>query len=565
MKKLFTIVVLVIVTSSATGQPHLSTLFNIDTIITLTQYTKADKSRELVGTIYDDEIFFCRNKIENQGDIDLVKIFKVNLLTGKEETTELTIPQFKSKTKIETNTNALWINGIAVSEKYYALFEQEKVVLYKRENSTLRIDTTLSISNIVQGYFHNAKLYLLELENHEKYVLHQISIPSFEDNTIRDFQFEAPFLLQFTPNRYIGINENGIYHLNTNHIGYTKYNLAGEKCYHTQAAQVPWKEIPQDVTDKIMEKNYGIERIFQALSINNMNSYCTKILPFDDRCLIVYHEYDSTQEVETYKVLFTKYDSEAQQLYCTSYRFDLSDKEELSKEIFPFYLYKKEILLTLTSQNRIIQIIQDAPIKFEDINGAEYKQKRNKYFETHDPIIRLRILSLKPSAENTDSLQTEMEKILQKWDLKDFYGNKTISKNISKHSSVLIVNGKFQCTGCQNLLYQAMGEMCKHFNKDTNKFCYIFFPETDDILIKKEVIRNAQQKFGQEFIPIFISDKTIDFKNDSANQHTKFPQIILTDNNTTTIFSAEDIFTENTETISLKSTFVQAIQLFLQK
>lgn len=554
------------------AQPHISEIFSLDTTITLEYYTKAGQQREITGTVFGDKIYFCKKSI-SENDSAVLRIYSVDLKSYEQAFFDVQFADLQLGTHYKTNYALLWIKGIAVSDRQLAIITQSAVFHDSFELlDFFTPDRTTAVKNAIGGYFHQGIFYIVEFENHEKYVLSTLDLQTGKKRQIRDFRFDSPFILQFKPERHFAITTDGIYHLETDHIGYTKYSLDGEKLYSVRRENyASWKAIPPEVAEKIMRQPYGTERIFEALSRNRENSFCTKIFPFSlNRNLIAYHSFDTAEQKETYNLLYACYDSLSQKLEVQPYRFDYHGDETLSGERYPFYIYKSEIVYSTTHANKFIQIIKGAPVSWAGLGAYSYSDSVNGYYKRHEPLLQLRIMTLKGGrVAQKDKFQISHDNCNNErnMEFKDFDGQPVNIDSLANPKLIIIVNNDLQCSSCEHTLYDFFSGINRGFEYGETTKLAVVFPEMCSFLMKRERVNEVTRYVKTPFTPLFATNTIAAGCVTAPAESAEYPKVILIDKRKGCClkFSSSEIFSANRRQNVIDENFRETLLRFLRE
>ena len=553
------------------AQPHVSELFSIDTTVTLEYYTKVGQQREIVGTVFEDNFYFCKKCISEE-DAFVLKLYCVDMKRYKQTLFNLQLVDIRHYDKNGANKTKIWVKGIAVSDDRIAVITQNKLFVFSCFKNFGESDKEITVKNAVDGYFHQGIFYVIEMDNHEKYVLSSVDGTDGTKKHIRDFCFDAPFVLQFRPNRYLVVSDDGICHLETNNIGYTKYSLEGDTIYTARCeTDSLWKSIPPEVTKKIMSHPYGTGRIYEALESNRENSFCTKIFPLKgNRSLIAYRCFDIEEQKEAYRLVYTCYDSLSQKLETKPYRFDYYDDELLSNENFPFYLYKSEVVYSQTYSDKFIQIVQNAPLDWSGLSAGAYKDSVNKYYKDHEPVIQLRIMTLRGGRVENGSALTNISSFCDgkpNFLFKDFEGNFVNIDSLPNSKMIIIVNNELQCSSCEHVLYDFFNGVVMENDCIDGRFVVaVAFPELCSFLLKRERIKEVAQYVKIPFTPLFFDNMVLPDGCDFISA-SDFPKVILLNKtqNGYMSFDSSDIFNDNSCQNVIDDNFREKVLHFLRE
>ncbi len=195
--------------------PHISSKFSIDTSIILQYYTEEHSRRELIGKVHNNVFYFCQTKAYQLNTENKARIFTINLSNKSQSFFDLTLPIIKNPSYGHIST--FWISGLAFSDNHLVVFAQDKIIFYQKEKEEeYHYQKTIYLYNVQNGYFNGKYLYAFQNYNREGFELVRYDTLKYKKQKVKVFLMEAPFLLQFTPNRYLSIEDDAFYILETN-------------------------------------------------------------------------------------------------------------------------------------------------------------------------------------------------------------------------------------------------------------------------------------------------------------------------------------------------------------
>lgn len=535
---------------------HVSSIFTLDTTLILTHYTEELNSRELVGCVFNNCFYFCQKKAyQNDTLTHNARIFSIDLTSKKQSYFELEFPQVKKS--IFTGLHTFWISGLAFSENKLAVFAQDKMILYhKIGNEQYKYDQTILLYNVYYGYFHGNFLYVFQNDNRQGYALLRYDTLKYKKEKVKIFPFEAAFLLQFTPNRYISIEDSCFYILETNRPQYKKYDLTGELIDSVNFTSFfDWRPIPSTLIEEVMRLNYGVDRIYYALQYNKQNSYPCKIFPFDnDNALIMSHQYNNAKEREAYTLTYLQHSKEKKERDAQYFRYLTYDEDQYTNHFFPLYFFSPELCFTYPYKKTLIQISKESDCDYYGKTEKEYRIEKENYFKDHPPIITARFMSLK----ETFSFVAFDSLFFNNYDNEQFQLHRKHPKKW-----ILLFQPPIYCHGCMNFVLTYLNGI----SVDTSliNFGIMIESQLNSYLVKRERLQDISRYFHHSYTPCYIEEsERISFFN-ALGKINETPIVMLIDyeKRECVLLGESDIFTKNRTKFELKKDFHVTIHSFI--
>ncbi len=564
MKKIFLFIAVALFEISIFSQnqnsilPHASSIFRLDTSLSLKYYTEELERNELIATIHQDVLYFCRMKAYQLDENEKkARIYTVNLLTKQQSFFDLDFPS--NVDRKFRNVRLYWISGLAIEKDKLVVFAQDKFLIYKKLSDEKYVFNKLVyFYDVDQGYFHDNHLYTFKKDRDKGYFLYRYDTNFVKKKEIRAIPFEAPFLMQFSPNRYLSLGEDCFYILETARPMIKKFSLDGKIVDSVSFSTLyPWLTMPSSLIDKIMQLDYGVDRIFYALKHNDTNSYPTKVFPFKNgNFLIAYHQYNFDRGRPYYDLVYHEtFSGVTESGKSTCLRHHLYDEDTLSNNIFPYYCYDDDMCITLPWRNSIIQISKEADVVMQNISVKEYHSARNNYFKHHDPTIIMRILKLK---EKNPPFQ-----ILESLKIKDYDNTLLTIKDISPKRMIVLFRPPVYCVGC-------LKEMLRYFdslNLDTSVVNFAIMIENEDnYLERRQTDKEIKNLYSNPYTSYYMSSEMRSEIHAKLLPYKKTPLILLIDHSKQSlqIMNDEDIFTSNLRRYDFTEEFLKTIEEFLK-
>ncbi len=535
---------------------HISSKFHTDTSFALKYYTESIDSREIVGSVNNEILYFCRNKAYQ---LDTIKhnarIYSIDLKTKEQSYFDLEYPQLKKT--IYGGIRNFWITGLAFSKNKLAVFAQDKSIIYhKISEGNYKYQQSFYLYEVRYGYFYQEYLYVFQNNNNDGYTLFRYDTTEYKKEKIKDFTFEAPFIRQFFPNRYLSIQEDCFYILESNRPAYKVYDLTGELIDSVVfSTEYPWQAIESSFIKETMKLNYGVERIYYALRFIKQKSYPCKIFPFkEEQSLIVYHQFDKEKERERYFLAWIEQNKDSVIAKSQQFRSLIYDQDLLSDSLFPIHFMQGVNCLTIPYKNTLIQISKEPGCEIKGKSGAAYMLQKEEYFRDYPPIITARFMTIKeekPSLVIFDSLL-----------VKDYYNNNYYLRSKQAEKWILLFQPPIYCHGCLNYILS-------YFNKievDTSRLAFgILMDDVQSYLLKRETMKDIFTYFQKPYYSCYLKEQE---RKDFFNRlkiRGRVPLVMMLDFSKGTVILLDDekIFTDDVTRFEFRKSFREEVSRFL--
>ena len=425
------------------GQTWIGEAFELDTSVVLSYASLPSDLSHLQHCIHDNIIYFAEQKAFQHAENDYAAhIFAFSLTDLTPFEFNLPLPSHTKRKEWQTST--YWITDFCFNGNQCAVSVQDHVFLYKRMSLTeFEYDTTIDHPNVKSVYLHQGDIYYLEEEHDTGYKWFRFDHKTRKENLVRELPYEAPHVVQASPNRYLFHDENNLYFLSTRYPVLSQYRLDGTWLKDIRLNLPYWHPFEDEYIRKSLSVPYGVERIYATKDRIFNYSYLKMAFPIDGLYLIFYTQYDTCSQKSA--TMFAIADSiGSASLYLRKCPKDY----QFTETRFPFNVLEPlEALLQTGWQDRLVEITADCDIPWHGLTAEEYHNLKEDYFRHHDPTIKIRIMRFK----NRDLASEAF-----------FYNSRlelTSLDRLPAGKHVVILHNNLECSACVHYLLQAMDSL----------------------------------------------------------------------------------------------------------
>lgn len=539
-------VVLIGMTSPVTCQTWIGEAFELDTTVTPAFSLFPSDCFHLCFHFQGNILFFTDQKaFQNGGNDYAAHICALSLQDYSTFEFDLPFPNITPNKDLLAKT--FWIKDFCFSENLCAISVQDHIILYrKKKDHVFEYDTILDHPNVKAVYLYHENIYYLE-EDHDIGYKWFCFVPSNQRETmIRTLPYEAPHVVQASPNRHLFHDENNMYFLSTRYPILSKYNLDGSWVQDIRFDLPDWHPFDDEYIQKSLQVPYGIERIFATKGEIFNYSYPKMVFPIQDQYLIYYTQYDSVSGKST--PMFAISDSAG---HVTLYNRKCPSNQIFSEKIFPFNLLQPYEDLGRTSWgDKLVEITADCNIEWEGLTYDDYHKLKESFFRKHEPIFKIRIMRLKD-----ENIETQLF----------FYNSQLEPLSLSqlpKGKHLFILHDELECSACSNYLLQAMNGLdSEHLHLG---ILYAFIPGA---LQEREINRSVRQYLDRPYDSYYLATgKPARYPRYISEKVRHFPAFLFYESGKAPIlFSNEQIFADDPYTFRFSPEFQEALDNFTTK
>lgn len=535
-----------------TAQPHLSEAFVLEGEWTLDSGDGVLQPQGMVGCVEGNSLYCChRRSFQNKENGFAATVCAIDLSTGRMTNYFIPLPEKKANATV---ARRYWIRGVRVMGNRLFLSLQNGVLVYQKGKNN-KYDFVRRIpTDLPDGLFvANGKLAVVERVPEEGRFVFKLQKEHGSDfDSVRGLQLPAPFMLQYEPNGFVRQTGKALYFVVSPELRIEKYALDG-KLLAVIRPQIPrWQPMPDELVRKISEMPYGSDRAMFTFFHTKECSFPLEVHPLNDSMLMLsYHHYDSSEKKEQVLTAMVCYGEEGQVVRVVPYSHYFTEDSVIGREMFPLYYAQRELCLQVVDEERIVQIVREAPVEWRGKTGRAYADSVERYFASGMPEYRVRVAKLR-----TDGAERRCD--IRDLELRTYEGKAFTEWETSLSGTIFIVNNPPQCHSCEESLFSFVSTI------DTAicKVCVVF-NNADSYLAKRDQIEDVRKHLTVPFTPLFVPTEGKD-KFLKTIGVSVFPAVILQN-----VGSSEAMVLSGTEiygaghSSALNQTFVRKITKFL--
>lgn len=372
------------------GQTWIGDQFRMDTAITL-QYRQIPSMTRLKSCVYDSTLYFIHAKAFQDKSVDYVAtVYALSLRDYSQ--TEYSLPFPKTKIRKNLLATSFWVNDMDFCEKKAVISVQDYIIVYDRAcGNRFSYDTMLYHRNAIAAYFHQGELYFLSEDHDKGYQWFHFNRVDGREEFIRELPYEAPHVVQASPNLYLSHNQHFLFFLSTRYPVLHKYTLAGQWVEDITFELPNWHPFEDEYIQKSLSFPYGTERIYGTMADIYRYSYPKAVFPIGDAYLLYYTQYDTITNKSNLQYAIRNADGRTVRYT----RYDCSPSA-YSGDRFPFNVFDPIADKSRLSWNDcLIEICEDCNISWEGFTPRQYREAREKYIKQNGPTPKVRIMHYK--------------------------------------------------------------------------------------------------------------------------------------------------------------------------
>ena len=531
---------------TGTCQTWIGQQFTLDTAIVATYSKLPYDMNHLQCSIHDSVLYFADRKAFQDADNDFAAhIYGFSLINY--QTFEFNLPLPQTTLKRERFASNCWINDFEILDDRCVISVQNHIVLYDRTSENqFEFDTMLEHPNVKAVYWHQNQLYFLEEDHDFGYRWYRFDRSLGQEIFVRELAYEAPHVVQASPNRYLFHDENNLFFLSTRYPVLHKYGLDGTWIEDIRFQLPFWHPFEEDYIQKSLSIPYGIERIFATKDHIFNYSYAKMVFPIHNRYLLFYTQYDTCTRKSA--PMFAISDSTGTSLI---YHPRCTQDFSFSKEYFPFNLLQPLEDLARTSwKGHLIELTADCELPWQNMTHEEFQKAKDHYFRHHDPVFRIRIMSLAD-----DDIAR----------LPFFYNDRhelTSLGNLPKGKYMFLLHSELDCSACSQYLLQTMNTL-----DSTTIRTGILYPFIPGALQERELNREIRQHLKRPYSLYFLSvDRTPGYPRTITKEVHHFPAVLFYATDKAPVFFSNDqIFENDPYTYRFSDSFQRMLDDFSSK
>lgn len=528
------------------GQTWIGEAFELDTSVVLSYPSLPSDWSHLQYCIHDNIIYFTEQKAFQHAENDYaahIYAFSLTDLT----TFEFNLPVPPDIKRKEWQTGTYWITDFNFNEGQCVVSVQDHIFLYNRLSQTeFEHNSTIDHPNVKSVYLHQGFIYYLEEDHDTGYKWFCFDPKTRKETLVRELSYEAPHVVQASPNRYLFHDENNLYFLSTKNPILSLYRLDGTWLKDIRLNLPCWHAFEDDYIRKSLRVPYGVERIYATKDQIFNYSYLKMAFPIDGQYLIFYTQYDTCSKKSA--TMFAIADSTGE---ASLYQRKCPKDYQFTGNRFPFNVLEPlEALVQVGWKDRLVEITADCDISWQDLTAEEYHNLKEDWFRQHDPIIKIRIMRFKNKGLASEAF---------------FYNSRhelTSLERLPAGKHVVILHNSLECSACVHYLLQAMN------NLDTEQvhldILHAYIPGA---LQERELNRDVRKYVSRPYDSYYLAtDRTTQYPCYISDRVSRYPAVLFYETGKAPIlFSNDQIFDDDPYSYRFKPTFQEVMDRFSVK
>lgn len=534
-----------LLTNMLYAQEWIGNLWTLDTSIVLDAGSQGLDFSHLKYSICQGSFYYAEaDAYQKSGKTFSATIHALSLSDYSQSSLTLPLPEELSKSSI---VQQFWINDLDFQNNRAAVSVQDRILLYHKDETDIwQYDTLIEHPNVKDVYFHGKDLYYLEEQHDTGYQWFHTSSLTGEEEHIRTLAYEAPHVVQASPNRYLFHDTHYVYFLSTRFAKVSKYSLDGQWVEDIDFHLPSWHEFETSYIEKTLKVPYGIERIHATMADIFSYSYPKIVFPIGNDLLMYYTQYDTTNGKSFPQ--FVLLDSERQLHY---YHRQDSCQLAYDRERFPFNLLSiTEDKARTTWNDCLIELCAESDVAWRGLTPAAYQQAQERFFRRNDPIYKIRIMRYK---NNSDQAAIPF--------LLDEERHFRALNDLPEGKHILLVNNSLECSGCRNALLNLLNTV------DTTIHIGILHSFVPGALQEREIHKTIRQHLWRNYEFYFLpTGRSEEYPEEIIRKETTFPALLFYETGKAPIsFSSDEIFDDDVTTYRYRDAFQRYFETFLRQ
>lgn len=377
------------------AQKHISHFFEIEKEFPIHGMGMNDLSANWRGCVDGDHLFMCKNVVlrkKRNYDLD---VWKINISTSEQQVIHLQLPE---NPKYNLFSSKYWIYGL-YSEGNHLLITSQFIVydFQLQENGRYELVGQIEVKGADFSYIQDKRIHTVTEVNDFGFKLFRQGRVDGIADSIAAFRLPAAFLTQIGPSHYIRHFQQQLYFLPATEPTIQRFDSDGDLTAQVKLELPEWHPIPEEYMREINRIPYGAERSNHIFYSSRHYSFLMDVLPINPQTFILlYHKPpDDSTQMFTVPVLICTTDEGWNRVQYEECENAFSNGHRFAENEFPLPLVGKNAKLTLSDENRIVQVLLTAEADWSGKTIEEYRKAEDDYFKDHDPIFKVRILRFK--------------------------------------------------------------------------------------------------------------------------------------------------------------------------
>lgn len=387
--------VLVHIIGTNFAQKHISQFFDLEKEFPIQDMEMNDLSANWRGCVDGDHLFMCKNVVPRKKKSYDLDVWKINLSTSEQQVIHLRLPE---NPKINLFSSKYWIYGLYSGENHLLISSQFIVYDFQlQENGRYELVEQIEMNGADFSFIQDKRIHTVTEVNDFGFKLFRQGRVDGASDSIAAFRLPAAFLTQIGPSHYIRHFQQQIYFLPATEPTVQRFDNEGHLTAQVQLELPGWHPIPEEYMREINRIPYGAERSNHIFYSSRHYSFLMDVLPINPQTFILlYHKPpDDSTQMFTVPVLICTTDEGWNRVQYEECENAFSNGHRFAENEFPLPLVGKNAKLTLSDENRIVQVLLTAEADWSGKTIEEYRKAEDDYFKDHDPIFKVRILRFK--------------------------------------------------------------------------------------------------------------------------------------------------------------------------
>ncbi len=532
--------------ATAYGQQWVGELFDLDTTVGLSADHLPEDLSHLKCCVCEGTFYYTEMQAyQREGKDHAAVIQAVRLDEWVPYSFTLSMP--RTVTRRDEAASQYWIHDFSIGGGRAVVSTQDDILLYTQQDTRhFEFDTLFHHPNIKSTYIYKDTLYLFEEEHNTGYKWFCRPLKGGRERLVRELRYEAPHVVQASPNRYLFHDEEYVYFLSTRYPILHRYTLDGALAEEIVFELPNWHPFEDEYIRQSLTVPYGIERIHATMGDIWRYSYPKYVFPLDDGYLLYYTQYDTTTGKSHLQYAFRDATG-------TVHLYSVRDTSiaTYTGGRFPFNLFdREEDKAHISCNDQLIEICVGGDVPWDGLFPTEFKHQQEAYYRRNEPVIQIRTMRHKNNRIETRAAFYDRDKHL------------LALQNLPEGRNVLLFNPALNCSACRHALLQLLN------TTDTNYIHIgILYDYIPGALQEREMDKEIRKYLGRPYSLYFLAGLTGDpsprltFNNGEPFQ----AGILMYERGKAPIFyNLDQIFTDEGALFRLSPSFVQEWNTFTQ-
>lgn len=452
--------------------------------------------------------------------------------------------------KRENVASSFWINDFNFNNGQVVISTQDQILLYHQTaDSQFEYDTLFRHPNVSATYLYKGALYYLEEDHDTGYKWFRQSLTGGDETLIGELRYEAPHVVQASPNRYLFHNENYLFFLSTRYPILHKYSLDGKWLEDIRFDIPNWHAFEDEYIQRSLRFPYGVERIQATMREIFHYSYPKYDFPFGDTHVLYYTHYDTTTHRSAPQYAVFEKDSGTSLYVCVD-----TDRTIFNNRHFPFNLFDTYAdKARISWNNLLIEITADDTTNWKGKTPEEFQRQQDLFYKHNEPVYKIRKYFFKNKNKNVLNSTPFFIDTDQKLHSLD---------NLPYGKSILLVSNQLDCSACRSHILQLFND-----SSPASVSIGILLPYIPGALQQRELEKSFKQHLEKPFRLFYLTqDRNGQYPQEIFPDETRYPAILLHETGKAPVlFSLDEIFTDDVFSMDFRQEFLNAWKKFNDK